>query len=73
MLLGRITLAFMLALAVGCGGGGSSAGSGLFPPTALSYSSPHTYAVGTAIAPLNPAVTGTVASYSVAPALPATA
>ena len=71
MLLGRITLAFMLALAVGCGGGGSSAGSGLFPPTALSYSSPHTYAVGTAIAPLNPAVTGTVASYSVAPALPA--
>ncbi|RZJ67917.1 MAG: T9SS type A sorting domain-containing protein [Flavobacterium sp.] len=40
-------------------------------PTALSYTSPNTFTVGTAIANLNPTVTGTVTSYSVSPALPA--
>jgi hypothetical protein len=40
-------------------------------PSALSYPSPKTYLVGTAIAPLNPTVTGTVTTYGVAPALPA--
>jgi hypothetical protein len=36
----------------------------------LSYSSPQTYTVGTAITTLSPTVTGTVASYGVSPALP---
>jgi hypothetical protein len=40
-------------------------------PSGLSYLGPQTYTVGTTISPLNPTVTGTVASYSVAPALPA--
>ncbi len=39
-------------------------------PSALSYRSPKTYYVGTAITPLSPLVTGTVASYGVSPALP---
>jgi hypothetical protein len=41
------------------------------PPSALSYTSPQTYNVGTAITPLTPTVTGTVTSYGVTPALPA--
>jgi hypothetical protein len=41
------------------------------PPTNLSYPSPRTYAVGTAITPLDPTVTGTPTGYSVSPALPA--
>jgi hypothetical protein len=39
-------------------------------PSALSYSSPKTYYVGTAITPLSPLVTGTVTSYGVSPPLP---
>jgi Putative Ig domain/PQQ-like domain len=39
-------------------------------PSALSYKSPKIYHVGTAITPLSPMVTGTVASYGVSPALP---
>jgi hypothetical protein len=39
-------------------------------PKLLSYSSPHTYQVGSSIAPIFPAVTGTVSSYTVLPALP---
>ncbi|HEX5047790.1 MAG TPA: Ig domain-containing protein [Gammaproteobacteria bacterium] len=41
------------------------------PPSALSYASPQSYPVGTAITALTPTVTGTVTSYSVSPALPA--
>jgi len=40
-------------------------------PGALSYSTPKTYVVNVAIAPMLPAVTGTVSNYSVQPALPA--
>lgn len=40
-------------------------------PSGLSYAGPLNATVGTAIAPLTPTVTGTVATYSVAPALPA--
>ena len=40
-------------------------------PSALSYSSPQTFTVGTAITELTPTVTGTVSSYAVSPALPA--
>ncbi len=39
-------------------------------PTALSYPSPHIFTAGTAIAPLNPTVTGNVNNFSVSPALP---
>ena len=41
------------------------------PPSGLSYPSPQTYTAGVPIAPLSPTVSGTVTSYSVAPALPA--
>ena len=55
-----------LAMATACGGGGAKAPSGLSYPTP-----PAAYVVGTAITSLNPTVTGTVESYSIAPALPA--
>ena len=56
-------LAFLVLSA--CGGGGR-------PPSALSYPAPPAaYIVNTAIGTLSPTVTGTVDSYSVAPALPA--
>jgi hypothetical protein len=63
----------------GCGGGGGDdppAPPSPPPtpppaaPTGLSYTSPQNYTVGTAIASLTPTVTGTVSSFSVAPALP---
>ncbi|HEX9981561.1 MAG TPA: putative Ig domain-containing protein [Flavobacterium sp.] len=40
-------------------------------PTALSYSSPHVFTIGSEIIALNPSVTGNVSTYSVSPALPA--
>ena len=40
-------------------------------PFALSYTTPNTFIVGTAITALTPTVTGTVDSYSISPALPA--
>lgn len=40
-------------------------------PTALTYQSPRIFTTGTAIDPLPPTVTGTVTSWTVAPALPA--
>ena len=76
-----ICLAF--ASLIGCGGGGGGSGSppgnggGTPPPavtpapSALTYAGPLTLVVGTAITPLNPSVTGTVASYSISPELPA--
>lgn len=42
----------------------------LAAPSNLSYPSPQTYTQNSAIAVLNPTVTGTVTSYSVSPALP---
>ena len=78
-----LVIAFALSA---CGGGGSdpppapAAGGGgpaappppsVPPPSALSYTTPQTYNVGTAITPLTPTVTGNVTSYSVTPALPA--
>ena len=57
-----------------CGGGGGDSAPAPPPspaPSALSYGAAQTFTVGTAIATLNPTVTGTVASYGVAPALPA--
>jgi len=66
----------LAALLQGCGGGGSGGSPSppppsVTPPTGLTYPSPQTYVVGTAITALNPSVTGTVTAYSVNPALPA--
>jgi hypothetical protein len=67
------------APAAGGGGGGSAPPPAAPPPaapstpapSALSYTSPQTYNVGTAITVLTPTVTGSPTSYSVTPALPA--
>ncbi len=59
-------MGLILLLLSACGGG-----SGTAPPSALSYSTPDVYPVGTPISAISPKVTGTVASYSVSPALPA--
>src|SRR5690606_25750295 len=40
------------------------------PPASLSYNSPNTYTVGSAITPLIPTISGGPATYSVSPALP---
>jgi hypothetical protein len=56
-------------LLTGCGGG-SGATTPPRPAASLQYSSPNTFTVGQAISPLNPTVTGSISSYSVAPALP---
>lgn len=73
------SLVLLIFAACGGGGGGNSGGGsnaggnnggGLAAPSALSYSNPQNYIVGTAIAPLAPTVMGTVTSYTVAPALP---
>jgi 6-phosphogluconolactonase (cycloisomerase 2 family) len=78
----KMSLVWMLlstALLTACGGGGDSKappgppapGPAVTAPSALSYTSPNVYVVGTAITALSPTVTGTVTTYSVAPALPA--
>jgi hypothetical protein len=59
----------IMMLLVACGGGSSSISAPA--PSALSYTSPEQATMGTAMTPLSPTVTGTVASYSVSPALPA--
>ena len=61
----------VLVLVGGCGGSGSNS-SPPAPPSNLSYSpNASVLAVGVAINPLRPTVTGTVTSYTVSPALPA--
>ena len=67
-----LTVVACFALAA-CGGGGGGADDPVPPPpapSALTYASPQSFTVGSAIAPLTPTVVGTVAQYSVAPALP---
>ena len=70
-----LALATLLFLSA-CGGGGSGGGgsspppSGTAPPSGLSYSAPPAYIVGQEVTPLQPTVTGTVSSYSIAPSLP---
>jgi hypothetical protein len=65
-----------------CGGGGgddpppaqpppSQPPPAVTAPSALSYTSPQTFTVGTAITDLSPTVTGTVTTYAASPALPA--
>jgi uncharacterized protein (TIGR03118 family) len=65
----RLISVVTLALAAACGGEYMAP---LPPaPTALSYASPATATVGTAMTPLMPTVTGSVASWTTSPALPA--
>lgn len=66
-----LTLAAVLSTLAACGGGDSQ--PAVEAPGGLGYgSSPASYTVGTAIPPSSPASTGgAVASYAVAPALPA--
>jgi PQQ-like domain/Putative Ig domain len=63
----------LLVLASGCGGGGggSSSAPPVVPPSGLTYSTPQTYYVGTAVQALTPTVSGSVTNYSVSPPLPA--
>ena len=65
-----LLLSGLLLLLAACGGGGGDSGSPA-APAALSYPAPQTFTVGVLIMPLSPSVTGTVTSYSSAPALPA--
>jgi hypothetical protein len=64
--LGWVGLAALVVLEA-CGGSSTA----VLPPGGLSYSSPPTYYVGTAIQALAPTVTGSVTGYSVSPPLPA--
>ena len=70
----RLGATLILVVTAGCGGGGGSGGPPPPPPTpaptGFSYPSPQIYPRGTAIAPLNPAITGVVINYSSSPALP---
>ena len=70
----RLGVALILIVTAGCGGGGGSGGPTAPPPTpaptGFSYPSPQIYLLGSAIAPLSPAITGVVTSYSSSPALP---
>jgi hypothetical protein len=72
----KTTLSALCALflaSCGGGGGGSTPPPPATPvaPSALSYPAPASLNVNTAITPLSPTVTGSVASYAVSPALPA--
>jgi uncharacterized protein (TIGR03118 family) len=65
----NVILVAALALGAACGGG-SAPPAPPAPPSALSYTSPVTATVAVAMTPLAPAVTGSVASWAVSPALP---
>ena len=69
-----ILLTLLTTLLAACGGGGGGDGGGTPAPPApsgLSYPNPQTLTAGAAITVVTPAVTGTVTTYSVSPALPA--
>src|SRR6185295_3506614 len=70
-----ILLSLVMTLLAACGGGGGGGGQSTQPPlvapTGLSYPSSQTLTIGTPMPAIAPSVTGTVTSYSVAPALPA--
>ena len=63
----RAAISLAILVLTACGGGG---GSGLAPPSGLSYAQPPAFVINQAITPLMPTVTGQVTSYAVAPALP---
>jgi hypothetical protein len=70
-----IASALLFIALAACGGGGNGNDNPPppppSPPTGLTYPAPPAYLVNTAIAPLNPAVSGSVTAYSISPALPA--
>jgi polyhydroxybutyrate depolymerase len=67
----RFLAVFSVLLIVSCGGGGGGGGGSGAAPSGLSYPSPQTYTLNSAITTLTPTVTGSVSSYSVSPPLPA--
>jgi hypothetical protein len=73
ILLKKTPLVLCALFLASCGGGSDDSSPPPPPPpapSALSYPVPPTFTAGTAIDQLTPTVTGTVASYIVAPALP---
>ena len=67
-----LTIGIASVALAACGGGGAGgSGSRMAAPASLSYTSPVQAMAEEALVPLIPAVTGSVASYSVSPALPA--
>jgi hypothetical protein len=71
----RRAAAFVLlltsALLAACSGGGSSSPPPPPTPASLSYATPQTYVVGTAIPSLKPTITGSLSGFQVSPQLPA--
>ncbi len=63
-------LAVLVCFALSACGGGSNPAPLPTAPSALTYSSPQIYTIGSAITPLIPGVNGSVTQYSVSPALP---
>ncbi|HET8695364.1 MAG TPA: putative Ig domain-containing protein, partial [Aquabacterium sp.] len=64
----RIALLGLVSLLASCGGGSGTSNPG--SPSSLSYASPQSLTLDTALTPLNPNVSGGVTSYSVSPPLP---
>ena len=67
----RVLAILIASVALAACGGGSDSGDRMAPPSSLSYTSPVQATAEEALVPLMPTVTGSVASYSVSPALPA--
>lgn len=68
----RFLFVFSVLIIAACGGGGGGgSGDSGSAPTELSYLSPQTFTLGSAITSLTPTVTGSVTSFSVSPPLPA--
>jgi hypothetical protein len=71
MVVMRFLAAAAIVVAVAACGGHGSAPPPMVAPSGLSYPTPPSLAVGQAMTPLTPTVTGQVSSYTVSPALPA--
>lgn len=72
VVLKHLMILMVLGLLGACGGGSGTPSTPLpVAPSSLSYASPQTLTAGIAMAPISPSITGTVAGYSVSPALPA--
>jgi hypothetical protein len=67
----RVVAILIASVALAACGGGSDSGDRMAPPSSLSYTSPVQATAEEALVPLMPTVTGSVALYSVSPALPA--
>lgn len=59
---------FVASTIAACGGGGTAPSPS--PPAGISYATPQTLTLGSAVVPVVPTVTGTVTGYAVSPPLP---